>query len=110
GHGVRINCILPSAETQLFPNRGARLLESLPPSLSMEPENVAPVVVYLVSDAAKGVTGRFIYASGGDICLYPPPFHVPGATLLRKRGRGLLDELAELLPPLRGSGTSCPAG
>ena len=102
GHGVTINCILPSAETQLFPNRGARLTESLPPSLSMEPENVAPVVVYLVSDAAKGVTGRFIYASGGDICLYPPPFQVAGATFLRKKGQWTLDELDELLPPLLG--------
>jgi 3-oxoacyl-[acyl-carrier protein] reductase len=102
-HGVTINCILPSAEAQLFPNTGVRLPGSMPPSLSMDIEDVAPVVVYLASERAKGVTGRFIYISGGDICLYPHPFQVSGATFLRKMGRWTLAELDELLPPLLGT-------
>src|SRR5439155_23615303 len=86
-HGITHNFLLASADTQLFPNGATRVRENLPSSLSRDPEDVAPVVAYLVSDAAKGVTGRFIYASGGDICLYGQPLQLTGATFLRKKGR-----------------------
>ena len=41
-----------------------------------EPEDVAPMVVYLLSDAAKGVTGQTYTVVGGRIALWSQPTEV----------------------------------
>ena len=74
-YGVTVNAILPSADTKLFPGpRPQGLRSSYPLPISIEPDYIAPIVVYLATDEARGITGRYFYASGGDICIYPKHF------------------------------------
>lgn len=102
--GVTANCLLPSAVTQLFPTTGARPLGGMPTPLTTDPDDVAPVVAYLATDEAGGINGQFVYASGGDICVYALPFEVKSANvILRKSGRWAIDEIGPLLAPVAGA-------
>ena len=101
-HGITVNAIMPSADTQLFPGKrpaGAGT-DGFPASLNLDPECIAPVVAYLATDGAQCITGRYIYASGGDICVYARPLELHGAAFLRKPGKWAVEELSEVLPPL----------
>jgi NAD(P)-dependent dehydrogenase (short-subunit alcohol dehydrogenase family) len=103
GTGVTINCLLPSAVTQLFQSTGPRPLGGMPAPLSTDPDDIAPLVTYLATDDAATVNGRFLYAAGGDICVYEAPFQVAGATcILRKPGRWTVEELGQMLPSVAG--------
>ena len=111
-HGITVNAILPSARTKFTagPQRGptpkfaAEDRDNMPTPLSKEPECVAPIVVYLATDEAKSITGRFIYASGGDICIYARALQLPGGAhiLIRKIGKWSVDELGQVIPTLFG--------
>jgi NAD(P)-dependent dehydrogenase (short-subunit alcohol dehydrogenase family) len=109
GQGITVNCVLPSATTQLFPGDDAtvRTFGGVAVAQSLDPNDVAPLVVYLATPHAAAITGQFFYAAGGDICIYPLPTSVGGssATYLRKSGRWTVDEIAELLPAMLGIGT-----
>ncbi|MEW6033395.1 MAG: SDR family NAD(P)-dependent oxidoreductase [Chloroflexota bacterium] len=59
------------------------------------PEYVAPVVVYLTSDAAADVNGQVIGVCGGQVYIYSEPVQ---AKYLCKDGRWTLDELVALVP------------
>lgn len=102
GTGITVNCLIPSADTQLFPYKGgSRSIGGTPQPLTLDPEYCAPVVVYLATDAAEYVTGNMVYASGGDICLYGQPLQLHNANaLVRKTGKWTVEELDEVLPPL----------
>lgn len=103
GTGVRANCLLPSASTQLFPGTTHNPVGGIPPASSMAPECITPLIVYLASDASRDVSGRFFYASGGDICLYNQPFRLPGGgSLVRKAGVWEPGEIGEVLAPMMG--------
>jgi NAD(P)-dependent dehydrogenase (short-subunit alcohol dehydrogenase family) len=99
-HGITVNAILPEAVTQLFPfkDRKGQGDNMLLPQW-MEPDYVAPVVVYLATDEAQYITSRFIHAAGGDICVYGQPFQIGGDThiLIRKMGKWTVDELHQAL-------------
>ena len=104
--GVTVNCLMPSAQTQLFPSVGPRPLGGMPTPLSSDPDDVAPLVAYLATDAASTINGRFIYASGGDVCVYSSPFQVAGSNaIIRKSGRWSIEELGPLIEPIAGSRT-----
>jgi NAD(P)-dependent dehydrogenase (short-subunit alcohol dehydrogenase family) len=97
-HGIRVNCLLPGAVTQLFPSDIPRAGGGIPPANSLDAADVAPVVVYLATDDAKHLTHQYIYASGGDLCVYPPPFDATyGGAFVRKIGRWTVDELHDVL-------------
>lgn len=101
--GVRANCLLPSANTQLFPGTVHNPVGGIPEASSMDPACLTPLVVYLASDSARDVSGRFFYASGGDVCLYNQPFRLPGGgSLVRKAGVWEPAELGEVLAPMMG--------
>lgn len=101
GTGVTVNCLLPSATTQLFPGTTPRTMGGMPPAISLDPDYVAPLVVFLSSDASAGINGRYVYAAGGDICFYHQPIQVEGShVILRKNGKWTPEELGELLPPM----------
>jgi NAD(P)-dependent dehydrogenase (short-subunit alcohol dehydrogenase family) len=104
--GITVNAILPSAVTGLFPWPKKPMEDNLPVASSTEPDYVAPVVVYLATDEARGITGRYIYTSGGDICIYPQPLRLPAESpmFLRKMGKWTVDELGQVMPQLIGSG------
>jgi NAD(P)-dependent dehydrogenase (short-subunit alcohol dehydrogenase family) len=100
---ITVNCILPSADTQLFPGPRGNLGDNMPLPQIVNPDMLAPVVVYLATDAAKDITGQFIYASGGDICIYNEPFQMTtGHRFLRKPGEWTVDELSEIIPRTLG--------
>ena len=107
--GITANCVLPSATTQLFPgdDASARTFGGVAAAESLNPNDIAPLIVYLATPWAGQITGRFIYAAGGDICVYPLPTSVGGGgtTYLRKPGgRWAVDEIADVLPAVIGVG------
>jgi len=101
-HGITVNAIFPSAQTQLFPGAAPSTSDNMPVPSNRGPEYVAPIIVYLATDEAQNITGRYIYASGGDVCFYARPFRLPGEAniLIRKIGKWTIDELNEVIPPI----------
>ncbi len=97
-YGIRVNAIAPGARTQMT--------ESAFGDLSfggdfdpLDPANVAPVVAWLLSDAAADVSGQVLGITGGLLELYEG-WHVV-ADLERDR-RWTVEELAEAAPRLFG--------
>jgi NAD(P)-dependent dehydrogenase (short-subunit alcohol dehydrogenase family) len=66
-YGVRANCIAPVARTRM----SANVPFDIGPN--GEPEDVAPMVIYLLSDAAKDVTGQVYTAVGNKIAVWSQP-------------------------------------
>ncbi|MBI2957484.1 MAG: SDR family NAD(P)-dependent oxidoreductase [Chloroflexi bacterium] len=102
---ITVNAILPAAVTQGFPRdlTTRDRSDNMPTLQRPGPDFVAPMVVYLATDAAAGLTDRFFYASAGDICLYTKPFKLSAAPVfIRKSGAWTVDELGEIIPTLSG--------
>jgi NAD(P)-dependent dehydrogenase (short-subunit alcohol dehydrogenase family) len=103
-HGITVNAILPSAETKLFSGpRPKFMMGGLPVPLFMDPEFVAPTIVFLATDEAKDITGQYMYVCGGDVCIYSKPFQIRAKphTLIRKTtGKWTIDELNDVIPPI----------
>ncbi len=101
--GITVNAVLPSADTKLFPGtkRGAL---NIPDAQWMDPDYVAPIVTYLATDEAKDITGKFFYAAGGDICIFPSLLQIPnpGHIFIRKTAKWTVDELSEVIPTFLG--------
>jgi NAD(P)-dependent dehydrogenase (short-subunit alcohol dehydrogenase family) len=85
-HGVRANVVGPGAKTRLStgPDYEAHIADlsrrGLLDDVSMAgaldaapPEYVAPLYAYLVSDQARGVTGRILVAAGGFVGEFARP-------------------------------------
>ena len=66
-YGVTANCIAPIANTRMSANVPGGLAES------GEPEDVAPLVVFLLSDKARHITGQTYTAVGGRISVWSQP-------------------------------------
>jgi NAD(P)-dependent dehydrogenase (short-subunit alcohol dehydrogenase family) len=98
-HGITVNCLVPSATTQLFPMDGSkRTYGGMPASIDMDPVRIGPAVAFLSSPQAADLTGCYLYASGGDIVLYPRPLTVRHSIVFaRKLGQWEADELGDLL-------------
>ncbi|HTL87690.1 MAG TPA: SDR family oxidoreductase, partial [Acidimicrobiia bacterium] len=83
-YGVTANCIAPVARS--------RMSGQVPFGLEMgEPEDVAPMVCFLVSDKARDVTGQIYTVNGGRIAVWNQPEEVRE---MRKDGRWSVDEIA----------------
>ncbi|MFC7496987.1 MULTISPECIES: SDR family NAD(P)-dependent oxidoreductase [unclassified Nocardioides] len=76
-HGVRVNAIAPVAITRM--TRGAVGRRVVPVGAGQAllagveqraPERVAPLVTYLLSDAARGVTGQLIRFDGNRLAVF----------------------------------------
>ena len=73
-YGITANAIAPAARTRMTETVFAQMMQ--PPAAgfdAMDPANVAPLVVWLGSGAARHVTGRVFELKGGEICLYQGP-------------------------------------
>jgi hypothetical protein len=72
----------------------------------MGPENVAPWVVFLATDAAKDVNGQLFFVMGGLVALldYPTPTRT-----ITKDGRWTPEEIAMLFPRTLGIDLVNPA-
>jgi len=73
--GIRVNALCPGfATTDMtdelleHPREGERILSRIPMGRVAEPEEMAPAVVFLASDAASYVTGAALCVDGGWTC------------------------------------------
>jgi len=88
-YGVNANAIAPVASTRMQANVPGGTAET------GDPEDVAPMVVYLLSDAARGVTGQTYTVVGGKVALWSQPREIKEIV---KDGRWTPEELAERVP------------
>ncbi|MGH3437799.1 MAG: SDR family NAD(P)-dependent oxidoreductase [Sciscionella sp.] len=72
--GIRVNAVCPVAHTRMV-WKSERSLSAIPPSRT--PAKVAPLVVYLLSDAAEGITGQLVRCNG-------PALHVVGQPYVKQ--------------------------
>ncbi len=95
-HGVTVNAIAPGARTRLTEQTfgDLRVEGEFDP---LAPENVAPLVAYLCTDDASGITGQVFGITGGLVELYRG--WTPEAEL-EKEGRWEVGELAERIDEL----------
>ena len=69
-YGVTANCIAPVARTRMSENVPMELAEM------GDPEDIAPMVIYLLSDKAKDVTGQIYTVVGNKIAVWNQPREV----------------------------------
>lgn len=85
-YGVRANAIAPVARTRMSENVPAGLAEI------GEAEDVAPMIVFLLSDEAKDVTGQIYTAVGSRVAVWNQPAEVRSMTT---EGRWTPEEIAK---------------
>ena len=113
-HGVTANVISPGAQTRMTDSipdstKDMRKGEFLPApdgTLTTEPEQVAPMIVWLASDQAAGVTGRIFHTVGNRISLMNSPEQ---GRSIHKAGRWTVEELAGVFPETIGMDLLNPA-
>ena len=115
-YGITVNAIAPVARTRMTETvsdsaRSARAQRGITAGapatvLRMEAEDVAPMVAYLCTDAAKDINGRFFLVRGGVISLLNDP--APARTIT-KRGRWTAEEIGALFPSTFGMDLVNPA-
>jgi NAD(P)-dependent dehydrogenase (short-subunit alcohol dehydrogenase family) len=96
-YGVTCNCIRPNAGTRLTLSDEMRKArpEAMARFDQMKPEGIAPLVVWLASDAAANVNGRTFFVERGRIGLYSEPVL---EKQLVKDGGWTIDELFMFIP------------
>ncbi len=118
-YGVTANAICPVAATRMTmtpavlkareirKQQGIVREESALRQLeNLSPEDVAPMVAFLASDRAAGVSGQFFLCAGPSYSLLSQPR--PIKTIF-KAGRWTVDELVEIVPQTLTEGLANPA-
>jgi NAD(P)-dependent dehydrogenase (short-subunit alcohol dehydrogenase family) len=118
-YGVTANSICPVAATRMTMTEAVlkareirkqqgivREESALRQLENLAPEDVAPMVAFLASDAAAHVNGQFFLCAGTTYSLLSQPR--PVKTIF-KRGRWTLDELDEIVPQTLAEGLANPA-
>jgi hypothetical protein len=120
-YGVTCNAIMPSGATRMIDStpRGKAFFEEhgkwpseMAVNTDRDPDNVAPLVVYLASDQAQNVNGQVFHSYGYGYTLLAEPHAVRS---IRSDGRWDPEELAQVFdqtlganlrpPPAGGFGT-----
>ena len=106
-YGITVNAIAPGAGTRMTVSpemeaarlgrveRGELTQEQANALKMPEPDDVAPLVVFLATEAAGNINGCTFGAAGGRISLHTDP--IPIKTIY-KDGRWTLDELLNIVP------------
>jgi NAD(P)-dependent dehydrogenase (short-subunit alcohol dehydrogenase family) len=94
-YGVTANCIAPVARTRMSENVPGSLIEN------GEPEDVAPMAVYLLSDAARDVTGQVYTVVGRKIARWSQPREE--AAMYAAGSSWTVEEIEQLLPTTVGA-------
>src|SRR3989454_1085554 len=119
-YGITVNAICPVAGTRMTVNEEVRRARELRKQQGiqredrgvaqieeLDPDDVAPMVVYLASEYAGGVNGQVFLGFGGQVALVSQPR--PVKTLYKADGDWTLDELERLAPATVLEGLVNPA-
>jgi NAD(P)-dependent dehydrogenase (short-subunit alcohol dehydrogenase family) len=68
-YGVTVNAISPSARTRMTEQAFGQITKPADGFDAFAPENIAPIVAYLATDDAAGITGQVFSVQGGSISL-----------------------------------------
>lgn len=106
-YGVTVNCIAPAAMTRMTGGvsdeaREKRQQQGLTErdqvsQMLRDPEDIAPMVVYLASDDAWWINGHIFMVYGGSIGWYPIP--EPQKYMRKEEGRWTPEEIARQIKP-----------
>jgi len=108
-YGVTVNAVMPSGATRMIDStpRGKQMFEQtgkwpseMARGTERDPDNVAPLVVYLASDAAANVSGQVFHSYGFGYTLLEQPHPVRS---LRASQRWDPEELAKVFPKTLGA-------
>src|SRR3989454_4276098 len=89
-HGIRVNAVAPGVTNTAMPRLGnteealMALGRTNPSGRLAEPDDIADVVVFLATDAARFVVGQLIHVNGGDYhgqAHHPNPFCLSATVL-----------------------------
>lgn len=116
-YGITVNAIAPIAQTRMIASvpkgaaaakesRGIATPKANPAATVGEPDDVAPMVAYLATDAAADVNGQTFVVNGGMIARISDP--APARTIT-KRSRWEAEELALVFPRTLGLDIPNPA-
>ncbi|MSQ33628.1 MAG: SDR family oxidoreductase [Dehalococcoidia bacterium] len=110
-YGITVNAISPNAKTRLTAtipqgDRAAGIQVTNFDAMFPDPAHIAPMVVFLASDAAANINGQIFHVDGPRIELlsYPRPIKT-----IYKLGRWTLEELIEAVPKTLAQGLVNPA-
>jgi 3-oxoacyl-[acyl-carrier protein] reductase len=118
-YGIRVNAVSPGAMTRMTQTvpqeaRAVRAARGIStgagprafPLQNFGPENVAPMVVYLATDAARHVNGQTFLVMAGMVALlgYPAPVRT-----IHKAARWTPEEIATIFPHTLGLDLPNPA-
>lgn len=111
-YNITCNAIMPAAATRMTDTVPANFAQQLNVTSSatatggrMDPSNVAPIVVFLASDAAQHVNGQVFGAGGHKISLYS---HLGTEKTIRSDGPWDLDRLFDTFNSTLGADLKLP--
>jgi len=112
-YGVTVNAIRPNAGTQMTISDDMRQAAERRGNTgfikymeSLKPEDIAPLVIWLASDAAANVNGRNFFVQTGRIALFSEPVQ---EKVILKQGAFTVDELFAAMPTTLAQGLINPA-
>jgi NAD(P)-dependent dehydrogenase (short-subunit alcohol dehydrogenase family) len=115
-YNITANAVMPSGATRMIDTTpGGRAVfeqtgkwpSELAAGTERDPDNVAPLVVYLASDAAAGVNGQVFHARGYRYTLLAQP---AASRAIRSDRRWDPEELARIFPTTLGADPEPPPG
>ncbi len=109
---VTVNAIVPTAATRMNMNDDvmANMKKMLDAGIITQegfdefmdlpgPEYLAPVIAYLATDEAAGITGKVVACGGGRVALYSDPVEIKGIYKdYKKDGSWTIEDLTRLVP------------
>ncbi len=113
-YGVTVNAIRPNAGTRMTMSedmkraaeRAGRGEEFMRMWAQFRPEDIAPLIVWLASDASANVNGRTFFVQTGRIALFSEPVQ---ERMILKKGGFTVDELFDIMPMTLAAGLVNPS-